>query len=278
MFQPLFLLLFSFLAQAQPLTVANEACRCEPVADDPFERPVALTSGSLAGSCVDSCRFRATQILRSDDRIELANVLHNGRFQIASVDPSSAYEIDALFEGFLPAVNHVALRVRFRSPVKLRSQREANSAFDAETNDLVISVEAALTPAGTFHFFPAESGAYLLVYRVVTIEESKRWGIRTLGHAIRQYRLNVEPSAIPAFVRLALANSQDLSFGSPYYLFSANCATTAFDMLDQVTGAAPLSGVAWAQRAWPIDGPYGTYRYLVGAGMISATLPNLEKE
>lgn len=270
----------AFAATSSALTTTNEACRCDAKVADPFEIPLAIATGPLAGKCLDSCRYRAPKVLTDGDTLEVANVMHDGRYEIASVDPKGAYQVDLLLEQFLTGVNHTALRVRFAPdvPIRLRSQTAAPGAsYDAESHDLVFSVEAALPRGESFTFLNASNGAFPLDYRITTIEESRRWMLGEKKHNVRQYRLRLDPDAIQRLVRQAIAKSPSASFASPYYLFTANCASSEFEMLDQATGMAPPSGAGWSERAWPVDGPFGTVAYLYSAGLISARLPDLGK-
>ncbi len=266
--------------QAHAFTTPRAACACDPRILDPFEEPAAFATGAHAGKCIDSCRFRGLRLLSRGEKLRVANVRHHDGYRIAEFDPRGAVEIDIIFQNFVRAVSHVAFRVRFRadSPVILRSQLDPSSPETETTHDLVISVEAALPHGGTFDFLPAQNGDYLLAYRLITIEEARRWMIGEMKHSVQQYKMRVPASALPALLELAVKRSEERSFRVPYYLFSVNCSTSIFEMLDEVTSAAPPRADNWYARAWPIAGPFGTLEYLYTHRLIEKRLPDLSRE
>ena len=271
---------FTWASQHAPLSISREACRCDSKVADPFEGPVAFGSGVNAGKCVDSCRFRRPRIISEARGFTVANVMHHGKAMIAEIDPSGAYQLDLIMEEFLPAISHVAFRVRFApsSPIRLRSQMNPDSPSFEESHDLVISVEAALPVQEKFTFNNARSGAFILNYRLITIEEARRWMVDVQKHSVRQFQLAVPHEALPKLVELAVRQGQDRSFEEKYFLFTSNCSSQAFEMLDLATGAQSPSGLAWLERAWPVAGLYGTLHYLQSRGLIQRELPALGQE
>jgi|GEM_PF-3700101 len=267
------LLLLSPVSHAALLSSPDLACSCNPKVTDPFEEPMRFETTGNLGKCVDSCRFRRPRILAKGEKFRVANVLHEGKFWIAEINPRNAATIDAFFEDFLPSVSHVALRVTFDRPISLRLQ--TNKKVTAETRELLLSVEAVLPAATGFEFNKARKGDYLLGYRLVTGEEAKRWMLGQKNHVVRVYRLKVNRQVLPTFLQLSLQKSEDHGFQVPYYLFSQNCSTSAFDLLDQATGSKPPTGASWFSRAWPVSAPIGTLAYLKSAGLIESQLPNL---
>lgn len=273
------LLAFSILLplEASALTKAKAACVCNSAVADPFEEPMIFATGSKAGKCIDSCYYRKVRVLSKREKIAVANVRHKGQHVIAEFDPRGAYEIDILFQHFFPTISHVAFRIRFARdyPVILHSQINSKARATQTTHDLVISVEAALPKGENFDFAPAKNGDYPLVYRLITIEEAVRWMIHDKKDTVNQFQLNVPKDALPDLLRLALKRSEARSFTVPYRLFSSNCSSSIFDMLDTVTRATPPEGGAWYRRAWPVWGPLGTLQYLKNHKLIKKQLPDL---
>ncbi len=268
------------------LYAPDESCRMGTGAKnfDPFEEPIRFASGGNEGKCVH-WRFRRARIQDPSRQpaihlhsITVANVLHNGRFMIADIPAAAPIELDILFEEFLPAISHVALRFHFakESPVQLRSQSEP--FISSETHDLLLSAESALPKDGKLELLKTKNGSYLLNYGFITIEEATRWMVGLKKHHVRQYRLHVPAEALPRLLSLALHRSEKESFQSAYDLMYANCATAAFALLDEATGSQPPTGSNWLERAWPVAGSFGTLNYLTVNGLIAEQLTDLEKE
>lgn len=259
-----------------PLRSAAPECACDPGNPDPYEQPERMEFGVYKGECVETCRFRKSQIRgESDGRLVVTNILHEQRYWTGAIAMNMVEAVDMGFEAFRPGINHTFLRFRFQKdyPVLLSEQGEKREAR-AVISDLVMSPEAVLPRGREYDFLYSAYNNYLLSFRLLSVREFHDWGILKYGHAVRQYRLKLTPEQRVKVLKTAIDASERDSLGSVYSLLRNNCATSVCRVVD------PHAAVNIAQTL-PIDFFFSTYSDLDKRGLIdhsAGPLPNLELE
>ncbi len=273
-----FLILFCIvrleIASAFPLSIKNSDCACRSgKTTDSLEDPLSYNFGKFNGQCIDSCRFRPTRIIHSEyKKIKVGNVLHRGIFRSGVISLDDIKGVDAGFEEFMPGIYHVFLKFHFfegNPPLQFFSQIEPHQPA-IETRTLVLSPEAAPPKNHKYNLIDAFLGHYLLVNRLVTGEEMERWASK-YKHQVKFFPLQLSPEQASKILLRGVQESNQLMFENNYQLFTNNCSTSAFALIDFAIGNTANTGSVWSrfEEALPIAGPIGTLHALTVRGLVS---------
>lgn len=266
-----------------PLTIVNELCACPEAGLSEYESPAKFAFGDNRGKCIDSCRFRAIESLdESDGRRLIANILHEGKYWIASVPMNSVDRVSIGFEAFRPRINHVYLRFSFSNAEMVKLYPNLATARSKtrpryELRDLILSAEGVPAQGLPYSVSSSAFGNYLLIHRWISLTGFADYTVGRLNHSIQQYQLHLSgPERAQALDR-ALQASVKNGFSSIYNLLFNNCATAAIRaVVDQ--------DFQWRDfdSGLSVDLSIGTFMYLRRRGLLaegkSFQLPNLEEE
>lgn len=214
---------------SQALTTTNPTCACETTTGDPYDPAYALNFGSYAGLCIDNCKYRALQILGEDThRLQIANILHDGEYWTAWIDPNQITGSEILFQNFTSIVNHVAMG--FHIPrLELRPQRgEASRRLIVP--GLVISAEGVPPKDQPYGLLGGLLGRYAMAYRASSLDHYQHESAK-LGFPLKRYDSKLDAPESRRLFALSLDYARRESFQSVYQLIYNNCATTAIDLM-----------------------------------------------
>lgn len=275
-----FVFSWGLLASSRELVYPTYQCSCQKTQGDKFEEPLAFNFGPFKGSCIDSCRFRPAQILKSrrygsislsknPKEFFVAQVLHNEEYRVARLRLDHFSDVEAGFEEFTPGVFHTFLKFKLREDapsILLLSQRR-ESDLVLYTRGLVISSEGVPPRDKPYNLIDGALGRYLLVHRILTPEESKRW-IQLQKNPVIFLKVNIDPKKVPRILGDALTISQLEKFDFNYDLFSNNCATSMLRILEPATPKKVKS--IWPDwiKGLSIAGPFGTLGYMQENGIL----------
>lgn len=256
-------------------------CTCLPEKPDPFESPVRYMQGSLTGKCIDSCRFRNLVRIHqvNDSTWTVANILHRGTYWKTEVPLNEVSEVRLLFEDFFPQVAHVAIRFRFKKPLRLIPLVEKSGSGlhqDNEISDLVFSPEAAVPLGEKQKLWPSLQSAYVFAFRFLSLEEAHEWMVNTQKHQVTQHSLDLDASERRQALMRAIEFSITNQFNIPYALLKKNCAAVAMDVLSaEGTPSPPF----WKgeQRNLPLSFNFGTLRFLRQNKMLASSPSSASK-
>jgi hypothetical protein len=209
------------------------ACILERTGADDFERPLRYVKGDFKGQCIDSCKYRHSEILKlSADKTTLfvSNVLHDNRFWVAKIEVQSLHHVDFLFEEFAPGINHIALEFSFEkgNHVNLFSQAEGQvSNRKVKIHSLVVSPEAARPGDKKYSLWDGMVGNYALMNRLMT-KRAYDDSIQETKHPLRKYRAKMDTKEV-ARLFLKMTMDSQLVYNNQYQLLFNNCATTVVD-------------------------------------------------
>lgn len=264
------LLLATILSFSGELTKVNPNCACVKEISDPFEQPAEYNYGEHKGRCIDSCRFRPVQILhQSKDSVSVANLLHHGVFYQTQINLKDVVSVEAGFEMFTPGVNHVVLKFNLKNPLTLTEQVKGPRVAQMQTQSLVVSAEGVPGRGFDYSLFEGFQGDYLIVTRVVTFEEFKRW-TQKLNNPVSLYSLNRSPEQSQKAFSAALMTSFENGLTEKYQLLTNNCSSKAYSFL----GHKDIHNLTAFQKmalVLPIDGPLSTKQFLIKEKLISHT-------
>ena len=257
-------------------TKKNISCVCDVKVKDPWEEPQSFAFGRFNGQCIDSCRFRASRILKVKKThkvasLTVANILHYGVFYQGSIPLDSLEGAQAGFEEFLPGIYHVFLQFNLKSSapaIKLYSQ--ADSTKTIEVRSLVLSPEGVPPKGHKYSLLESYFGYYLLANRLVTGEEMLRW-TKDLKHPLKMFDLKIDQGLVGKMFHYGVQESDRLGLQNIYQLFSNNCSTSVLGIVDHGLGAerSPHNWLKY-EEALPIVGPVGTLRALMLRNLVDS--------
>lgn len=170
-----------------------------------------------------------------------ANVFHLGRFYVAAIPADAVKELyfqvayyKMPFIG--PRPGHVQVRAVFSRPARLLPQYPAGSGGEIETDSLIFSGQAVATEEDSYsNPLRYVDGSALLALGVYTTQ-SKLYDqfVQMPGQETRQYRLRLDAAGREAYVREYLRQSDTRRLSTYFRLFSSNCNSSQFGILDRV--------------------------------------------
>lgn len=260
-----------FLKSKKMLT-NDIACQCvEFIENDPYERPLRYVKGQYTGKCVNSCQYRAPQVittLPSKNIITVANVFHQDQFWTAAIPVDAITQVDILFENFAPGINHVAFRFNFdrRRKISLQSQTQHDKQEFLSENSLVISPEAVPPFEQKYTLWDGFWGNYAMMNRILSYEQYQKI-ILKVNHPVRSYKAKLKSQEAQSLFTISLLDAKNISTNQYQLLFN-NCATTVIDYSLQAKKVLrskewDLWDVLDPLRGIPATQPIGTLRTLV---------------
>lgn len=217
-----------------PITIKDSSCNVDR--NDPYEHAVrfAPDAGKYRGQCINSEKFRIPVVLAETSKIaKVSNVLHDGRFWIASFprkdDAIEAYEFLARRDGFLVRGGHTQLLIRFKKPVKLRAQNNLNDI--TYVRNFIYSVEATFPKDVKFSFMKGMKSSFVIMGRLYSAKQAiseevepkyERYPLK-LGYQERAQLLNLVFEQIESF------DNQTW-----YRTFKRNCASSLIEIFDKL--------------------------------------------
>lgn len=238
-----------FEATTSPLTLSRDmqvgekaakpdaSCALSPA--DPYERPhrIGLGSQKYAQQCVDTDRFRFSEILKqTKSEWTFSNYRHQNEYWTATLGLNTIVEhvffqvvrFEAI-SGVIAAHTQIRLKFSNQTPLKLQSQLDPQKT--TESLDLVISFEAS-RPVGTpYNFALGAVDNYVSVARILS-------GAQRLAESTEniteQYELSIPQDEKLHIALLALEKSARDGFMRFYNTISENCTTDAFAVLDSL--------------------------------------------
>lgn len=261
-----------------PLVRADSRCVCDPEANDILENPKSFNFGVFDGSCLDSCRFRKSELTHSGGSIRtVTNVMHDERFWSAQIPKNGVESVEIGFEEFQTGVFHVFLffRLAAKTPVTLTNQKGGQNK-KTQIFSLAFSPEGIPPRDKSYNLFDAFFERYIVGHRLLSAEQLIAYSVKKLGHKVTLYKLNLDKNQMKKLFDQTMKMATQKSFETKYRLFSNNCSTNILDAIENVapkTAAAPvyLSPLLSLERALSISGPIGTVRILASRGLIDRT-------
>lgn len=192
---------FPWIRDGVPTLISqSEDCRCQANVADEHEVPMRFNFGWYASMCIDSCRFRASQILKERrNLVRVSNVYHQNAFWMADFYKDNLERVELLLEEFLPGIWHVALHFRMKKPVRLERQGERKPGERpavTEVKEIVMSPEG-VPPAGlAYNFFESSMERYLFAYRLMSGEAAYEWMVKNHDHPTALYRLDLDRKSV----------------------------------------------------------------------------------
>jgi hypothetical protein len=235
------------------------ACRCDGGIEDRFERPSEFNFGPYTGRCVDSCRFRRSDVLSHGVRALVAtNLKHDERYWQARIPVSQVESAEVGFEEFLPGIFHVFLVFHFpeSAPVQIASQSSRGPA--RQIRDLVLSPEGIPPKDGRYNLFDAYFERYLIDVRLLSLEQYTAYSVRKLKHKVNLYTLSLSREELAQVLRSGLNDGDQTSLRVKYRLFSNNCATKTLSFIEAARPTFSPGFLEGLQRGLPVAGPLGT--------------------
>lgn len=275
---------------ADMLTESAPDCICENGTKIPFEEPIKYGFGPYKGQCVDSCRFRPLHVLsEKNGTIEIANIIHKGVFWKAEIVARDVEHVDMGLEDFMRGISHVILRFRFKDPQAVKLTPLVGNGKAEYIQDIVVSAEGVPPKGLSYNLSDGAFGNYLIVYRVLSLNDTIAWMVVDKQHRVSQRRLSLQPDQGAKLLRLALQRSADIGFTQKYDLFTNNCATSAIGLVEETLGrptraSGVFAGLDRLERAIPYQGFWGSLTFMDREGLLlafnekSGPLDNLEIE
>ena len=258
------------------LVAPERSCACNAAGNDRLENPSRFNFGAFVGRCIDSCRYRRSELLRRDggETLLVSNFKHEGRYWKARIPLRAARAADVGFEEFRAGIFHVFLMFHFdeRHPVVLFPQE--GDAGVRRVFELVISPEGIPPKRGKYNFFDAYMGRYLTGVRLLSKEEFGDRSIRKLKHKVTLYGLEMPAPKVPELLSAGLQAIHRASFTEVYGLLSNNCATKTLDLIDRVVKPDVAAYPFYyrllypLERALPIAGPFGTLNVILSRQLV----------
>lgn len=278
---------FEFLpTYAQQNYKADVSCKCDQSIDDPFEIPVQFNFGPYKDQCVDTCRFRAVQLmdkvrdlsLKADEQHWLvANILHKDKYWLGRIPINKVETISVAFENFAPNISHFFIRFHFAEDVRLFQQPISNHRKNETVRDLVFSADGVPPRGSKYEMFDAALGRYLLVHRFMTADETVKDMIIKKKHHIESFILDLNQTQRNEILRGGLLKSAKDSFIEIYNLVNKNCATSALDLVEShgQIKTDDFSIFRKFERGLPINFFYSTKSWLESLQILGAQVSYL---
>jgi len=244
-------------------TTSYQSDACILSKTDPYDLGEVMREGDYKGQCMNTSLRRPAVILSEDDaKITIANFFHAGTFWIAEIPKSGVDQVIfqiASFPESVPLIKfaHNQLRFVMKSgiTIKLTPQDTASKLAPTEIDQLNF-VDQPTGPKGLDEYEGSKglSPTYGNMLRVMGTIDRAHEELGGNDDTTRQFLLKMTDDE----KNLALINgvrlSAKLGYDDIYRLFSENCMTTAFDILDQsVTYKKHVK--AFKQRLWDIHDP-----------------------
>lgn len=271
---------------AHELVISADHCACDPFAKDKLENPSQFNFGTFTGQCVDSCRFRRSDLMafnspallkNKSNTIFLSNFQHEGSYWKAKFNLNQVQAADVGFEEFLPGIFHVFLVFYFPkdNPILLYPQNKNKHTQPLKIYDLVLSPEGVPPKNGKYTLYDAYMNRYLISIRVLSKSEVINWSVKTKKHKVNLYTLSLKQSEVADVLRYGLLTGQKDSLQTKYDLFSNNCATSTLDFIDAVikpdSSDLPLYYSLFypLERSLSVAGPIGTMKVFLSRKLIN---------
>ena len=255
------------------LTRFDQKCACKTFPHDPFDSSLAFNFGKFQGECVDSCKYRTVKVLQQPNlnNLEVANLMHFGKFYRGTLNPTNIESVDVGFEQFEPGLFHVLLKFNLHDQAIASTFRLQNSEEGSpiKLKEFVLSPEGVPPGEAKYNLFEAYKDNYLLANRFLSAQELQR-RIEENKNSLTFYRLKISGQQAAEIFYKALQTSNEKGIENVYHLFSNNCATNSFSYLDKVLGPLLKKNDSFQrlQVGLPIWGPLGTLKLMYSLNLI----------
>ncbi|NQZ00956.1 MAG: DUF4105 domain-containing protein [Bdellovibrionales bacterium] len=241
------------------MVVKSPGCACDKpqLMGDRHERALKYKFGAYAGQCIDSCRYRNSEVLSASEKKEIiwvSNVYHNDRFWSAKIPVSSVKRVEIFFENFRKSFNHVAFRFQFKKhqPVELHLQNPQAGSEEViqMTRSLIISPEGVPPQGSSYNLKDGMLGNYALIYRLFSVEQYETF-TRDLNRTLRSYKTKLNKEEMKDLLLVSLNKSSE-GLNGVYQLVFNNCATATIDLV--LESKKKLISESW--DIWDVVDPF----------------------
>jgi hypothetical protein len=218
----------------------SEACIINKA--DPYDVGEMMHAGAFKGQCMDITTIRPAVILSEDDsKITIANFYHEKSFWIAEIPKSGVDQVIfqiAQFPQAVPLLHVAHNQLRFMMKpgvmIKLTPQETDSKLAPTELNQLNL-VDQPSGPKDLNVFNPKHSFSptYGNVLRVAATQDRAKEELGGNDDTTRQFLLDMTDDEKTAALVNGVHLSAKLGYDDIYKLFSENCMTTAFQILDE---------------------------------------------
>ncbi|NCN41761.1 hypothetical protein GW916_11000 [bacterium] len=251
--------------------------------NDPYSIQYKISEPSkFAGQIIEVDRFRHPIIVQeTDDFIEFANYLHEGKYYIARIFKVS--QVEAAYAHIVkfaavPGVTaaHTQYRVVFApgSEIELRSQRTGESE-ELKVNDIVISSEAARPEGFPYEFNTGLFPNYAVIKRALSgVQRAKE----SIENKTEQYKILLPSEGLLQMVLNSIHEGHKERASRFYGTIARNCTTDLFVSIDKILTAMGriFKTFKTVLSLDPIATP--TREALRERGVLGPRVANLERE
>jgi hypothetical protein len=210
---------------------------------DAYDIGETMHEGDFKGQCMDVSARRPVVILsEDDDKIVIANFYHNKTYWTAEIPKSGVDQVIVQVASFpfpLPGVKFAHAQFRFVMKsglsIKLTPQDSASKLAPTELDQFNL-VDQPSTPKGLQDDYNPLKGAkstYGNVLRAVGTVDRAHEELGGNDDTTRQFLLKMTDEERVAVMINGLHLSAKLGYDDTFKLFSENCTTTAFEILDE---------------------------------------------
>jgi len=227
---------------ANPKVNSNQSETCITSKTDPYDLGELVRAGDNKGKCMNTSIRRPAVILSEDDtKIVIANFYHDDAYWIAEMPKTGIDQVIfqiAQFPDSVPFIefSHTQLRFVMKAgeTIKLTPQDTASKLAPTEIDQFNL-VDQVTGPKGEDEFAAAHAIGpnYGNVLRVMGSSDRAKEELGGNDDTTRQYLLKMTDEEKLAAMINGVHVSAKLGYDDIYKLFSENCTTTAFDILDQ---------------------------------------------
>lgn len=209
---------------------------------DPYDLGETVRAGAYKGQCMNTSIRRPAVILSEDDeKVTIANFYHDNTYWIAEMPKSGIDRVIfqiADFPDSVPLIkfSHTQLRFVMKTGVtiKLTPQDTASKLSPTEIDQFNL-VDQVTGPKGEDEFSAAHAIGpnYGNVLRVMGSADRAKEELGGNDDTTAQYLLKMTDEEKIAAMVNGVHLSAQLGYDDVYKLFSENCTTTAFEILDK---------------------------------------------
>jgi hypothetical protein len=257
----------SDVALNQPAATPYQSEACVLSKTDPYDLGEVMHAGDYKNQCMNTSIRRPAVIISEDDqKITIGNFYHAGTYWIAEMPKTGIDQVIfqiASFPDSVPLIKFAHTQLRFvmkaGNAIKLTPQDTASKLTPTEIDQFNL-VDQVSGPKGLDEF-EASKGLgpnYGNILRVMGSLDRAKEELGGADDTTRQYLLKMTDEEKTAAMINGVHLSASLGYDDIYKLFSENCTTTAFDILDRSIDyghhVRPFKIYIWDIRD-PIVGP-----------------------
>jgi hypothetical protein len=225
--------------------VATTSPDCIVDKNDPYDTGPMMLKGPFKGQCMNLALHRPVLLVSEDDSaITVANFYHANHFWLAKVPKQGVDQIIfqiASFKESIPLIkfDHTQLRFVMKSGVTihLTTQETGSTIPDMDISDFTL-VDQIMGVDPEYSYDPVKGlkSAYGNVMRLVGSDdraEEEMVGADNASTVVRQFVLKMSDADKDSVLLNGIRLADQLGYNDIYKLFSENCTTVIFKVLDQ---------------------------------------------